>query len=383
MKTLILTTAMIICSYITLIAGDDNKYTIGVTQVIKSHILDEERTIIISLPPDYSKTNKQYPVLYVLDGNTHFQHAVAASDYLSQYGLTPEMIIVAITNVDRNRDFTSVYDESVPTSGGAKKFHNFIDNELMPTINKSFRTSNYNILMGHSFGGTFVSYSLLDHPSTFDAYIAISPYLQYADNYMIKQAKKKLRASYDKSKSLYMTVGDEPDYFEPLDSFSALLEEKSDEAIKFLYVQMPGENHASTPYLSLFNGLRFIYSDWVLPNEIFVLGLEAIDDHYLKVSKKYNYEVVTHENTINLLGYNYLRVGEIDESIATFKENVKRNPNSANVYDSLGEAYENNNQPDLAKVNYQKACKLGKEQNLGTLSVFEENLKRVTNILNK
>tara|TARA_B100001964_G_C14049167_1_gene516206 strand:- start:458 stop:868 length:411 start_codon:yes stop_codon:yes gene_type:complete len=134
----------------------------------------------------------------------------------------------------------------------------------------------------------------------------------------------------------------------------------------------------STPYLSIFNGLRFIFSDWTLPDETFQNGLLAIDDHFATVSKKYDYKVVTPENTINNLGYSYLGAGRIPKAIEVFKENVKRFPKSANVYDSLGEAFENNNQLELAKKNYSEAYKLGLAQNLGTTSLFKNNLERVS-----
>ena len=65
-------------------------------------------------------------------------------------------------------------------------------------IEKSYRTTDYKILMGHSFGGTFAAFSLLEYPEVFDAYIAVSPYLQYTDNYIVNEAIKKLKAEYKK-----------------------------------------------------------------------------------------------------------------------------------------------------------------------------------------
>ncbi len=343
-----------------------------------SKVLDEDRVILISLPDNYDISNYDFPVLFVLDGETHFRHVTGATDYLARNGLAPGIIVVAVTNVDRNRDLSPVHVDNIPTSGGAENFHKFIKKELLPTIKKNYRTTDYNIIMGHSFGGTFIGYSLLEHPEVFNAYIAVSPYLQYADNYVINEAKNKLKSKYDNPKSFYMTVGDEIDFFNPLDEFSDLIKEKSGEAISFQYVQMPRDNHMTTPYLSIFNGLRFTFSDWVLPDETYQNGLEAIDKHYAAVSKKYEYKVVCPENTINALGYAYLGAGRIPKAIEVFQEGVKRFPKSANVYDSLGEAFERNNQLENAKENYKKAYKLGIDQNLETTSIFKNNLERVS-----
>jgi len=345
---------------------------------LHSKVLKEDRVILISVPDNYDNTDMKFPVLYVLDGNTHFRHAVGATDYLARYGLAPGIIVVAITNVDRNRDLSPVHVDNIPTSGGAERFHKFIVKELMPNIEKNYRTTDYNILMGHSFGGTFAGYSLVEHPDAFDAYIAVSPFLQYADNYVVNEAKQKLKSEYDSPKSFFMTVGDEPDYYDALDEFSALMQRQSYSAINFLYIQMPGENHITTPYLTLFNGLRFTFSDWVLPNKTFQQGLLAIEEHYDNLSKKYDYKIEVPENTINLLGYNYLQAGETLTAIKVFQENVSRFPGSANVYDSLGEAYENNEQLELAQKNYKKAYKLADEQGLATVTIFKTNLERVS-----
>ena len=381
LKKLKITSVLLItlCFALSSYSGNNAEIIAGGERItIHSKVLNEDRVILISVPDNYDNTDMRFPVLYVLDGNTHFRHAVGATDYLARYGLAPGIIVVAITNVDRNRDLSPVHVDNIPTSGGADKFHKFIKKELMPNIEKHYRTTDYNILMGHSFGGTFVGYSLLDHPDVFNAYIAVSPFLQYADNYVVNEAKLKLRSKYNSPKSFFMTIGDEPDYFDALDEFSSLMQEKSDNAINFLYVQMPGENHITTPYVTLYNGLRFTFSDWVLPKETFKLGLSAIDEHYKSLSKKYDYKIVVPENTINLLGYNYLQAGEILEAIKVFQENVSRFPSSANVYDSLGEAYENNDQLKLAKENYRKAYKLGIEQDLATATIFKTNLERVS-----
>ena len=123
--------------------------------------------------------------------------------------------------------------------------------------------------------------------------------------------------------------------------------------------------------------MESIYSEWKLPKEIYAEGLASIDKHYAYLSEKYGYAVSTPEMTINMLGYNYLTKKEIDKAIKVFKENVARYPKSANVYDSLGEAFENNNQFAEAEKNYQKAVDIAKPQGQQNLEVFEKNLKRM------
>ena len=356
------------------------EFVIGNEIKIKSKILNEELTILISLPDNYKKSDKTFPILYILDGKTHFEHTSAAVRYLSRQRAVPQMIVVAIANIDRNRDFTPIHSEKMKTSGGGKKFHDFITKELHKHIEQNYKTSDYKILMGHSLGGMFAAYSLLEFPDFFDGYIAISPYMQCADNYIVNIAKLKLKNKYKNSNSFYMTVGDEPNYFEPLNKFAALVKEKSADVINFSYKKMKTENHMSIPYLSLYNALRFIFADWTLSKKTIAKGLKAIDEHYKVVSKKYNLEISASENTINFLGYKELQTDNVDKAIKIFKENVKRYSKSANVYDSLGEAYEKNKQYKLAKINYKKAYDLGVLSMHKATLIFKQNYERVSKI---
>ncbi|MFC2129737.1 alpha/beta hydrolase-fold protein, partial [Bacteroidota bacterium] len=322
-------------------------------------------------------------VIYILDGKAHFQHATSAVNFLSSRGLIPQMIVIAVHNVDRNRDFSPIHDERIPTSGGAGKFIKFLKKELMPMVDEKYQTSGFTILMGHSFGGTFATYSLLTLPELFDGYIAISPYIHFMDSYLVEEAATKLKSEYDSQKFFYMTVGDEPPYFEPLGKFSSLLKEKSGESIVFKYVKMEDEDHGSIPYISLFSGLRFVFSDWQLPAEAITGGLKTVDQHYQFISEKYGNKVETPELVINQLGYYYLQIEDVDAAIKVFTENVQRYPKSSNVYDSLGEAYENNNQLDLARENYKKAVELGMEQKHPNTEVYKKNLRRVSETVDR
>jgi len=67
------------------------------------------------------------------------------------------------------------------------------------------------------------------------------------------------------------------------------------------------------------------------------------------------------ESSFNTYGYELMRTGKMEDAIMIFKLNVKIFPESANVYDSLGEAYMKNGQKELAIINYKKSLKLNTE----------------------
>jgi len=61
------------------------------------------------------------------------------------------------------------------------------------------------------------------------------------------------------------------------------------------------------------------------------------------------------ESEINTLGYRLLRRQLVNEAIAVLKLNVEAYPQSANVYDSLAEAYLLSGDKDKAIENYRRA----------------------------
>ena len=380
-RSQLFTVAVIILFLTTLLwaENDDNKIIIGETVTIKSEVLDQERQMLVYLPDGYEEATIKYPVLYLIDGGSHFLHVSGVVQFLSSQGLMPQTIVVAIKNIDRNKDFLPTNIERVPTSGGAENFLTFISDELIPYINTNFRTTPYRILVGHSYGGTFTTYTFLEKPDTFDSYIAISPYLHWDEELLVTQSETVLPSGYDKNKYFYMTLGDEPPYIPAIDKFVSIIETRSPENLEFTYIQMIKETHGSIPHLTVYHGLEKLYSGWNLPQEKYEEGLAAIDEHYKNISEKFNYDIKTPEYVINVAGYNYLLKKEFEKAIEVFQENINRFPTSANVYDSLAEAYENNEQYELAEQNYAKACELVKDDD-PNLNVFKKNLERMQKI---
>ena len=69
-------------------------------------------------------------------------------------------------------------------------------------------------------------------------------------------------------------------------------------------------------------------------------------------------QFVSTEAETNSLGYRLLKVQRIKDAIEVFKLNVESYPNSANVYDSLGEGYANAGNKDEAIKAYERALKV-------------------------
>ena len=183
---------------------------------IHSAILNEDRRAIVHLPRNYSKdTVRKYPVMYVLDGTSQDQHTADKITILSDAGLIPEAIVVGIPNTRGNRERdqtppfmrTNVDDQNSPY-GAADKFLLFIEKELIPYIDSSYRTSSYRTLSGNSRGGLFVLYSLIEKPDLFQARFCYSAPVWRFDNLMVNKTVEFLRSSPNLNSFLYLSVGE-------------------------------------------------------------------------------------------------------------------------------------------------------------------------------
>ena len=125
---------------------------------IASAIMTEDRRVIIHLPRNYAEdVDQKYPVMYVLDGTSQDQHTTDKMTVLSDGGLIPKAIVVGLPNTsgNRERDQTPPFmrrnvDDANSALGAADKFLSFIEKELIPFIEKNYRTTGYRTLSGNS-----------------------------------------------------------------------------------------------------------------------------------------------------------------------------------------------------------------------------------------
>lgn len=149
--------------------------------------LDRYRRIWIYLPPDYDTSNKNYPVLYMHDGQNCFDESTSfageweVDESLNQlfeegdYGC----IVVAIDNggVHRTDELTPWNN---PDYGGGQGdlYLQFIINSLKPVIDANFRTlpdREYTGIMGSSLGGLISHFALIKYQNVFSKGGVFSP----------------------------------------------------------------------------------------------------------------------------------------------------------------------------------------------------------------
>jgi predicted alpha/beta superfamily hydrolase len=106
-------------SQYTIADTESESIVIGEKLSLYSDVLGEERQYWVHLPFQYNE-NKRYPVLYLLDGDAHFESTTGVLMHLSRNGRIPPMIMVAIPNTDRTRDLTPT--RAVDEEGNTPEF---------------------------------------------------------------------------------------------------------------------------------------------------------------------------------------------------------------------------------------------------------------------
>jgi predicted alpha/beta superfamily hydrolase len=355
---------------------------------IKSEVLGEERVALVRTPAGYDTNDQRYPVLYMTDGPAHLSHTASTIDFLARNGRMPEMIVVAILNTDRTRDLTPTKQtlpdsKEPPVGGGADKFLKFIETELIPQVEKTYRTQPYRIFAGHSLGGLLAMHAFATHNDLFNAYIAVSPSLQWDKQCVVRETEEFLKDRKDLNRTLFITLANEGGGMRiAFDKAKELLARQQPKDFVWDSMLMEDEDHGTVVLRSHYFALKKIFDGWRPGPKVLAGGVPAVEEHFKKLSAKYKYTVLPSETMMNQLGYQLLLGGgKNDEAIAVFTTNVKRYPNSANVYDSLAEAYEKTGKLVLAKPNYQRAVEVGTKNNDPNLPLFRKNFERVSQAL--
>ncbi len=101
-----------------------------------------------------------------------------------------------------------------------------------------------------------------------------------------------------------------------------------------------------------------------------ISGLEEFEK--IKASETYALD----EREMNMVGYQLMRVDKVKEAIEVFKLNVASFPESGNVYDSLGEAYLEDGNKELAIKNYKKSVEIDPNNTNGIKTLKELQSKK-------
>ena len=369
-------------------AQNEDKIILGRIDNISSKILNEERKIWIYLPAGalQGKPNQErYPVLYLLDGDTHFYSVAGMIHQLSTANgntVCPEMIVVGIPNTVRNRDLTpsrdSIWNKN---SGGGEKFISFISEELIAYIDSVYPTEPYRMFVGHSLGGLLVMHTLVHHTALFNAYVVIDPSMWWHQRKLLMESREAMMTNTYPGTTLFLGIANtmrpgrdtawvKSDTASSTNHIRSILELNkylglnTSNQFKYRSKYYPEDNHGSVPLITTYDALHFIFDFYPLrlsPEDFAdttTTMASKIEAHYDKLKLRLGYRAKPRESTLDFYGQDALRKKNFSKAVAFFKLNAQYFPNSYKVYDSLGDYFIAINQQEKAIDQYRKALSI-------------------------
>ncbi len=352
--------------------ANESVYTIAEKHIIYSKTLQENREIFIHVPNGFwgmDENIKNYPITFVLDGESQFLNAVSTIDFLSSSPLgndnMPRSIVVGIPNTSRNRDLTPTKgimgsdSTTIEITGGGLKFLNFITNEVEPYLDSLYSLSKHRTLIGHSLGGLIVFEALLNKRDYFDNYLAIDPYLEFDNESYFYCILDTLRNANLDGENLFVAVAlSSPTFIDSSnikDDTSKVgkltksnlkfhgIANSEDWQFNYSCEYFPNEDHFSVPYIATYKAMKFFYSYYSFDDMISYFHpaysdrsdlVERLRIHYQEISIQLGFEILPMESYLNSWAYGLSQFDRRDLSVDLFDYNIELYPNRASVYNS-------------------------------------------------
>lgn len=261
-------------------------YTVPFSEVreLRSRINGVRYLLDVRLPRSYGTGTQRYPVVLALDADYAFAVAANVCDKLAARDQVREAIVVAAGypgypderayRLNRTRDYTPWFvatggygPEYQRLSGGGRAFATVIATEILPLIDRAYRTqSSGRTFVGHSYGGLFGTYLLATRPPLFANYLLVSPSLWYDGRRTLADARAPAVPRTAGPTQVYLAVGglegenDGRSMAGDLRDYAAILRGRQDPGLSVELRVFEDETHDSVFPAAFTNGVRHLLS---------------------------------------------------------------------------------------------------------------------------
>jgi len=247
------------------------------TEIMDMHSEQSGRdyTLLINLPGSYADNpDKHYPVLYYTDAQWECSMLNSIVGKCNYDKTLPEMILVGISypapdadyDVLRSWDLTPVptHEPIDPNHGGAPLFLQWIEEDLLPTVEAQYRVDpEARVWGGGSLGGLFSLNVLYEKPELFKRHIAISPAVIVDSGYTFRQDKAYAKKHDALVARLFICYGSREfsGFSDPIQQFMDQLEARHYEGLKLQCHIVEGARHGSVGPEGWTRGLWWAFED--------------------------------------------------------------------------------------------------------------------------
>lgn len=334
--------------------------------LFQSNALGYSKKLSITVPLEFQSDDslKSFPLIVIFDSQNQrsYNYILNSIDYLTSNEQMPSAVIVGVESSEEKRYDETQLEISDQTAFGSKN-ESFIMNELIPFAEKSLKTIDFYLLIGHSRYGYFTSYLLTKHADQLNAVISMSPFTTQK-NVNLCDSIAKLFSSYSSTKNLYYRFGignDYPDNFLELNEKLNAIQSPAKTA-NFKGKLFNEADHTVTPGLVISTALYEIFEFWGKQQNEFIKNesknsssinvyLDKIQQHY---SAKLNFSI----GTLNGKGWYFFGENEYEKAIEAWELMMASYPNFAEGYFAIMDAKIKLKQDYAEALKKLKACLL-------------------------
>jgi|WetSurMetagenome_2_1015567.scaffolds.fasta_scaffold34866_1 uncharacterized protein len=226
--------------------------------------------LYVGLPASYAtETSRKYPVVYVTDGYWDFQKLDAIRGGLVYDRVAPEFIIVGIGYAGEKPDYNTLRTwELTPVAygqgatGHAADYLDTIEKTIIPLVERDYRADpSFRVMAGASLGGLFTLYSMYARPGLFQAYVAVTPAVSVANDWLFGFENEFVKAGKTLKGRLWVSGGgnESPVFLGGILRYNQRVSSRKHPGLTYQFRIIDGERHAGNQVESYTRGLRFVF----------------------------------------------------------------------------------------------------------------------------
>ena len=353
-KALFTSLIVIVSLHSTSVAATDIKDLNPIQSLkVTSKFFKEPIEYNVTLPKSYNASkskDKEYFVIFDLHPRSQ-PYLSGLHDWLSHNGDWPWLESIVITPAKYNAEFAKLFGQ-IEADPHNHIMLDYFENDLLSTIDEKYRTNGFKIYSGFMGNGAIGLFALLNRPTLFNAYVISSPSLANDFGLITSHATKKLTATDDKMRFLYLATGDhqyEQGNLPAFDLFEQALKSSAPSSLDWQVHRNNKSHYMSQPIISIVNGIEALFSDihndLKADSEISTKGQQAIIDYYANLSnKKYGFDISA-EGSLKALAKSLMQE-QPQKALEIYQKTAALYPESAYALSSLAKAY-----ADLGDIN--------------------------------
>ena len=345
---------------------------------IPSTAFGKDRKFYVHVHEDYYRdTMDAFGVVYVLDAQAaaFYNNAKSIIDYLVwSYQIMP-LIVVGIHSDNRGSEFIplnkSLAKDDPDNWGEAHKLTEHIEKEIFPVIEKDFRTNGFRAIIGHSRGGAFVANTIFgENKDLFNAYIAISPGMNYLDNQILDDAAKAISSETEFNKFYFCTYGSvgtlEKNFKPQVDFLDSLFKVHSNQSIVWEKMELLGKTHWTVVAPSVEAGITSMNRAYQVDQHLFEQFAankdksirQQVEEFYATQQEKLKYTYPLRSFKLRYYGNQFTGMGLYPQALELYDLSLEKDKHDVRTYMNKAWAYRKQKDKTNAKKTYEQALQI-------------------------